>query len=109
MIRAEKFYEVLGKSIRSRREALKMTQGDLGDRLGLSRTSVTNIECGRQRLLIDQFCKLVEILGCSHDELLAHAANQTGEKPAVGRKLAKMPTVARFVEKTLQGATERRS
>lgn len=106
MIRAEKFYEELGKSIRSRREALKMTQGDLGERLKLSRTSITNIECGRQRLLVDQFCRLLEILDCRYEDLLAHALHQAPDQTRVSQ-LAKMPTVARFVQKALQDGTER--
>lgn len=97
-------------SIRARREALKMTQAELGDRLGLSRTSVTNIECGRQRLLIDQFCRLSEVLNCQRDDLLSPAMSQSPDQRPAGRDdLASMPTVARFVQKALQGNSERKA
>ena len=52
MVRADTFYEELGTAIRLRREGLKMTQLDLSERMGLSRTSVTNIERGRQKFLV---------------------------------------------------------
>lgn len=103
MIRAEKFYEELGKSIRARREELKITQAELGDRLGLSRTSVTNIECGRQRLLIEQFCQLADVLKCDRDTLLSPALRTGREQKTAQRDLASMPAVARFVQKALQG------
>lgn len=104
MIRADKFYEELGKSIRARREELKITQAELGDRLGLSRTSVTNIECGRQRLLIEQFCRLADVLKCNRDTLLSSALSTGREQKTAQRDLASMPAVARFVQKALQGS-----
>jgi DNA-binding XRE family transcriptional regulator len=100
MIRAEKFYEELGRSIRTRRKVLKMTQAELGDRLGLSRTSVTHIECGRQRLFIDQFCRLAQVPNCQRDDLLTSAMAQGSEQKPATRDLASMPAIARFVQKT---------
>lgn len=95
MIRAEKFYEALGRSIRTRRKALKMTQAELGDRLGLSRTSVTHIECGQQRLFIDQFCRLSQVLNCQRDDLLTSVVAQGSvQKPAT---------------RDLQGGSERKA
>lgn len=73
MIPADKFYETLGAAIKARREALEITQAEVGLHLGLSRTSITNIEQGRQRLLIDQFCRLADLLECERDELLRNA------------------------------------
>jgi transcriptional regulator with XRE-family HTH domain len=106
MIRAEKFYEELGRSIRTRRKALKMTQAELGDRLGLSRTSITHIEYGRQRLFIDQFCRLAQALNSQRDELLTSAVAQGSEQKSATRDLASMPTVARFVQRTLRGGSQ---
>lgn len=42
----------MGAKIRIVREALGLTQDDLATRVGLNRTSVTNIEAGRQRLIL---------------------------------------------------------
>ncbi len=40
----------LGAQVRALRNAAGLTQGELADRIGLTRTSVTNIEAGRQGL-----------------------------------------------------------
>lgn len=103
----DRFYEELGKAIRVRREALGLTQAQLGARIELSRTSVTNLECGRQRLLIDQFCRLAEVLGCEREELLAAAVAAASENEPPMADLSSMPMVAEFVEKTLR-STERK-
>jgi transcriptional regulator with XRE-family HTH domain len=45
-------YHRIGQRIRSARKKLHLTQVDLGDMVGLSRTSITNIERGRQNILV---------------------------------------------------------
>lgn len=109
MVRADTFYEELGAAIRTQREELKMTQQDLAELMGLARTSVTNIERGRQRLLIDQFCKLADILHCGHTDLLAGAMRGKHPKRMANADLNSMPTVAKFVEKTLDAGKAARS
>lgn len=37
-------YKILGSRIKGRREYLKINQIDLGDKVGIGRTSITNIE-----------------------------------------------------------------
>lgn len=100
MIRADAFYHALGRAIKQRRESLNLTQSELGDELGLSRTSITNIERGRQRLLIDQFCRLAEVLRCHRDELLSEALEiSAADKKRKAASLDAVPaTVAEFVE-----------
>lgn len=44
------FYRSLGRRIRIAREALTMTQEQLARHLDLTRTSVANLEAGRQRI-----------------------------------------------------------
>ena len=66
----ERMYEAIGSAIRARREELKLTQGQLADLVNLSRASVTNIECGRQSLLVDQLCKFAQALNTTPIELL---------------------------------------
>lgn len=108
MIDADRFYEDLGRAIRSRREALEITQAELGARIGLSRTSVTNIECGRQRLLIDQFCRLAQVLRCERDDLLPPERMETAASAKSKDALASMPSVASFVERTLRSGAVRK-
>ncbi len=107
MITPNDFYVKLGDSIRRRREELRLTQAELGESLGLSRTSVTNIERGRQRLLIDQFQRVCKTLDVSADVLLAgvnDAALPVVRQPS---ELKRMPTVTAYLQRTLVKAGER--
>lgn len=45
----EPVYRMLGAAIQRLRDALGWTQSDLAKKVGLNRTSITNIEAGRQR------------------------------------------------------------
>lgn len=45
-------YAQIGRHIRNAREKATWTQSDLAEAIGLSRTSVTNIERGRQPILV---------------------------------------------------------
>lgn len=64
-----RFYEEVGRQIRDLRAARGMSQGDLASALSLTRTSVTNIERGRQRILVHTLYELSEILGVDPIEL----------------------------------------
>lgn len=107
MITPNDFYLRLGDSIRRRREELRLTQAELGESLGLSRTSVTNIERGRQRLLIDQFQRVCKALDVPADTLLA--ALEAPPRPVVrdSGELKRMPTVTAYLKRTLVRAGER--
>lgn len=63
-------YETIGAAIRKRREAIGMTQAVLANEVGLSRTSVTNIERGGQALLVHQLLDLARALRISPQALL---------------------------------------
>lgn len=88
------FNEELGRRIRAAREG-KLTQAKLGALVGLSRTAITNIECGRQRLLVDQLVEIAHAVGVSAAELLPreNAGRERGEDAAT----AKMPTVTSWI------------
>ena len=47
-----------------------MTQERLGTLVGLSRTSITNIEKGRQQVSLQQLYRIAEALGIAPDVLL---------------------------------------
>ena len=61
----EELYKETGKRIRSARTALGLTQDELSKKVDLTRTSVTNIEQGRQVIqihLLYKFAKALDIL-----------------------------------------------
>ncbi len=61
-----------------------MTQGRLAAMVGLSRTSITNIERGRQKILLHTLSAIAEALGTPLAELLPLIQEN---RPAMERKL----------------------
>lgn len=69
------FYREVGIRIRDARKKVKeqdgkLTQEALAESVGLERTSLTNIEKGRQRLLLHTFSRIATALRVSPTELL---------------------------------------
>jgi transcriptional regulator with XRE-family HTH domain len=58
----KQFYQELGRRVAARRGALRITQAEVGERLGVSRASVANIEAGRQKLYAHQLYALARAL-----------------------------------------------
>lgn len=58
----ERIYKELGKRIKIARRRVGMNQECLADRVGLVRTSVVNIEAGRQRILFHQIKNIAKAL-----------------------------------------------
>lgn len=66
----ESIYLAFGSRIRRIREALGLDQGELAKRVGLNRTSITNIEAGRQRILLHDVEKFSKAIGTTEKALL---------------------------------------
>lgn len=84
MVDPEVFYTALGKRIKDERLRSGMTQKDLASKVALTRTSVTNIELGRQKLLTHTLVEIADALNVMPADLLpkqaAHDSNQSVEK-----------------------------
>lgn len=52
-----------GQLLRDMRLARSWTQQDLADAIGYSRTSITNMEMGRQVVTFDVMCTAADVLG----------------------------------------------
>jgi transcriptional regulator with XRE-family HTH domain len=64
------FYRRLGTRIRDRRRAKKITQEAVAVHMGLTRTSIVNIEKGRQHLAVHQLVRISDLLGCAPGDLI---------------------------------------
>jgi len=71
----EEFYARLGARIAEERKLSSLTQQDLGDAIGLSRTSVTNIENGRQPLQVYTLMRIAARLKVPVEVLLPMEGN----------------------------------
>lgn len=64
------FYRALGGALRKARVAKGIKQGPLAGAVGLSRTSITNIERGRQPIEVEVLVRLAMTLGTSVTDLI---------------------------------------
>lgn len=77
IVTAGPVYERFGNAIREARTALLMTQEELGLKVGLSRTSVVNIEQGRQRVMLDDLLNFAKALKTTPRKLCDAACPST--------------------------------
>lgn len=69
-------YMQIGLNLRKARNARNMTQDDLAKRVRLSRTSVTNIEKGRQSILVHTLVNLAAVLETPISEIVPPPVNE---------------------------------
>lgn len=66
----EAVHVAIGARIRMLRETLGLSQAELAERTSLDRTSITNIEGGRQRLLLQTVEEFAKALGVAPKHLM---------------------------------------
>lgn len=88
-VETDHFYAQLGKRIQQARIHAGLKQEQLALSLNLSRTSVTNIERGRQHLQVHHLVRVADILGVSVDTLLNGLLTpfEEGTLPVAAEKL----------------------
>lgn len=69
------FYRQVGARIRDKRKERGLSQEALAKTIGLKRPSISNIEKGRQNLLLHTFYDIVETLGSDANSILAEDTN----------------------------------
>lgn len=95
------FYKALGARIREIRGA-KMTQEQLSNAANLSRTSIVNIECGRQKLLVYNLFQICKALRVQPSEFLAPLEPAVGTLPEINVFGAAAAWVKRSVKKAMK-------
>ncbi len=70
MDKQNKFYLELGRRIREARLHSRLTQEELANLLSLNRTSITNIEKGKQKILAHTLVDLAERLNVTINDLI---------------------------------------
>lgn len=80
-------YKHVGSMIRAFRLKCKISQDDLAKRIGHTRTSITNMEAGRQRIPIDVLIAISRSLRIELSDLLPHRALTLPAE--VGKKVPK--------------------
>lgn len=66
----ELIYRQFGMRVEQMRSVLGWTQAELAGKVGLVRTSIVNIEAGRQRVLLDDVEKFAKAFGSTPKHLM---------------------------------------
>lgn len=98
-------YKEIGKCLKARRLALGLTQEQLADASGVLRTSITNLEAGRQKTPLHVLYELCAVLEIEIAELLPKRS-EVSRKEAVsieigGRMAAVPPKSAEVLQKLM--------
>jgi transcriptional regulator with XRE-family HTH domain len=72
----EWIYQEFGRRLRDARTGRELSQAYVADYVGLSRTSITNIERGRQRIPLHLAYVLAEAVRAEPGELLPKSSNE---------------------------------
>lgn len=70
MDKPDVFYRKVGENIRAKRKDRGLSQEGLAKAVGLKRPSMSNIEKGRQNILLHTFCDIAETLDSNPSALL---------------------------------------
>jgi len=88
-------YKRIGKRIREIREKRGLTQKALAALVRLTRTSITNIELGKQKILVHTLFELASALNVEARELLMLEDVQIGNPKEVEELIRRRPRIER--------------
>ena len=71
------FLKEMGQRIMVRRKALRMTQEEMAEKLGVSTQMISNLELGKKAIRPDNLAKVCELLGLSADFVLTGTNTKT--------------------------------
>jgi transcriptional regulator with XRE-family HTH domain len=83
-------YREFGRLLKARRKDAHLTQDDVATKIGLVRTSITNIELGRQQVSLHTLYALADAVGVAPEELLPSKAILLGKDAELENKLGKV-------------------
>ena len=98
------FDRALGARIREARERVGVKQDQLAQAVGLSRTSITNIERGRQGLQAYLLARIAEVLGRPVADLLPRPTAESNEVSEKVRNLE--PSKRAWAERVMNQDSE---
>jgi len=78
-------YRRLVEQLRTRREALNLSQGELAKKLGWRQQRLSAIEIGARRIVVLEFLRLAAALGLAPDRAIRLAMKATRTRGSVAR------------------------
>lgn len=83
------FLKEMGQRIMVRRKALRMTQEEMAEKLGVSTQMISNLELGKKAIRPENLAKVCDVLELSADFVLTGTNTKTAVD-AVAEKLAQL-------------------
>lgn len=91
----DSIYRLVGERIKKRRSELSMTQGELATGVGMLRTSIANVEAGRQRPPLHVLYQISQAIGLELKDLVPTTEEiTTNDSYAVQEGQPKLPKKA---------------
>lgn len=106
----EPLYVAIGQRVLEERIKAGWTQQDLCGQVRLERSSIANIELGRQRVMLHQIFDLAEVLSIPLDDLLGvsiQAARDDDDKKALRGQIIKLRRRVAELETALRGISSK--
>lgn len=83
------FLKEMGQRIMVRRKALRMTQEELAEKLGVSTQMISNLELGKKAIRPENLARVCDVLGLSADFVLTGTNTKT-TVDAIAEKLIQL-------------------
>ena len=93
---------VIGQNLRKARLGQRLTIEQVSERVGISTTFYSNLECGNKMMSLITFQKLTEVLGVSASTLLSNGKEDMHIKDIEMLLREQPPEMLAFVEKLLR-------
>lgn len=109
MFDRKSFYLSVGKKVKQARENRSYTQEELASKVSLSRTSITNIEQGRQQFMVHTLLEIATALDVNHASLLPEIKH-TKFADTLDEKLKELPpNERRWIKSALKKSAKTRA
>lgn len=92
-----RLYKEIGQRLRGHRRRVKRSQGEVAEALGIVRSSLANIEAGRQRLTIHTLYRICAELNISASEALPSVSDFVMHTPVSAIAPEHLPELAQAV------------
>lgn len=93
--------KLIAAEIRKSRIAHGLQQQELADTIGITRTSISNIEHGKQALSLAMFCRIADALNENPSELLGRLLDQK-VSPSISKEDVKDVHIRKLIKKTVE-------
>lgn len=90
-------YAEFGGLVKAARRSAGLTQAELASAIGLTRTSVANLEAGRQRAFLETAYRIAGAVNCAPCELLPDPSALTAESVLPAAVKAQPPDVRKWI------------